>query len=142
MYRLRGVLYYYFCSFKCSATSRSPKVVRDAGVELVARFHKVALAALFLQTILNLLQGHITGTDLAGGQLPCVHRHGDSLADPTPHHVLDCRVLDVWNSAQCNCVGSTQLHQLELACKDYTAHVQLILHIPECSAGILSGRQH
>lgn len=55
--------------------------MRDAGVELVARFHKVTLAALRFQTILNLLQGHVAGADLAGGQLPCEHRHRGSLTD-------------------------------------------------------------
>lgn len=139
------IFYFYFQavlnSFKCTATSCSPKVMRDAGVELVARFHKVALAALCFQTILDLFQGHVAGADLARRQLPCVRRHRDSsrmwgrtVTDVMRHHVVNCTVLYVWNSGPWGNITWV----LKLVCQDYRAHVKLMLHFPECSAGILS----
>jgi len=49
----------------------SPKVVRDAGVELVARFQQLTTVALLLQTLLDFLQRHVACTDLLCGQLAC-----------------------------------------------------------------------
>lgn len=45
--------------------------MRDAGVELVARFQQLTIAALLFQTVLNFLQGCVTGADLLWGQLAC-----------------------------------------------------------------------
>lgn len=67
--------------FNFTATNCSPKVMGDAGVELVACFQKLMMAPLLFQAILDLLQGCVAGTDLLRGQLPCVHKHHDSLTD-------------------------------------------------------------
>lgn len=134
--------------FKCC----SPKVMRDAGVELVARFHKVTLAALLFQTIFNLLEGHVAGADLARRQLPCVHRHHESLTDvrqeghwcnATLCVELQSLLLRVYR-AHSNHVRPTGRHWMtaRAARRDYTALAMLILQIPECCASSLSDYLH
>lgn len=79
------LFFFYFPAvrhrFNRTATGCSPEVMGDAGVELVACFQKLMVPALLFQAILDLLQGHVAGADLLRGQLPCVHRHHDSLTD-------------------------------------------------------------
>lgn len=48
-----------------------PKVVRDAGVELVARFQQLTTAALFLQTVLDFPQSRVARADLLRRQFTC-----------------------------------------------------------------------
>lgn len=58
----------------CTATCSLPKVMRDAGVELVACFQQLTIAALLLQTLLDFLQRRVACTDLLRGQLACRYK--------------------------------------------------------------------
>lgn len=56
---------------KDTATYSLPKVMRDAGVELVACFQQLTAAAFLFQTILDFLQCWVACIDLLCGQLAC-----------------------------------------------------------------------